>query len=89
MHFLLKRNKTHLHESASSRSFMRTLRTLIMGGVMFIPGMFLGLVIWYLAGKPTSEPFETLICNGIPLVSIFLGLFFGWATGEEYGLKVE
>ncbi len=60
-----------------------------MGGVMFIPGMFLGLVVWYIAGKPNTEPLETLICNGIPLVSIFLGLFFGWVTGEEYGVRIE
>ena len=68
---------------------MRTLRTVIMGSFMVIPGMLLGLVVWYVAGKPDSEPLETLICNGIPLVSIFLGLFFGWATGSEYGVSVE
>jgi|DEB0MinimDraft_3_1074331.scaffolds.fasta_scaffold03172_4 hypothetical protein len=84
-----KKNKTHILESSTRGLAMRTLRTLIMGGVMFIPGMFLGLVVWYIAGKPSTEPLETLICNGIPLVSISLGLFFGWATGEEYGIRVE
>ena len=63
---------------------MRTLRTVIMGSVMVIPGLLLALVIWYLAGKPTTEPIESLICNGIPLMSIIGGLAFGWKTGAEY-----
>ena len=46
---------------------MRTLRTIIMGSMMVIPGLILGLLIWYIAGKPETEPLETLICNGIPL----------------------
>jgi len=51
---------------------------------MALPGLFLGLLIWYIAGKPDTEPLETLICNVIPLTSIGLGLFFGWKTGGEY-----
>ena len=63
---------------------MRTLRTAIMGASMVLPGMFLALLIWYIAGKPTTEPLETLICNVIPMTSIALGLVFGWLTGGEY-----
>ena len=63
---------------------MRTLRTIIMGATMALPGLFLGLLIWIIAGKPETEPLETLICNVIPLTSIGLGLFFGWKTGGEY-----
>lgn len=68
---------------------MRTLRTIIMGSVMVIPGLLLGLLVWYIAGEPETEPLETLICNGIPLTSIFLGLYFGWQTGEEYSMTYE
>ena len=32
---------------------MRTLRTVIMGFSMALPGMFLALIIWYIAGKPS------------------------------------
>ena len=67
---------------------MRTLRTIIMGSMMVIPGMILGFIIWYIAGKPTTDPMETLICNGIPLTSIFMGLYFGWKTGEEYDVRM-
>lgn len=63
---------------------MRTLRTAIMGASMALPGMFLALIIWYIAGKPNTEPLETLICNVIPMTSIALGLVFGWLTGGEY-----
>ncbi|MEC7178348.1 MAG: hypothetical protein VXW28_03535 [Candidatus Thermoplasmatota archaeon] len=63
---------------------MRTLRTAIMGASMALPGMFLALIIWYIAGKPNTEPLETLICNVIPMISIALGLVFGWLTGGEY-----
>ena len=63
---------------------MRTLRTIIMGATMALPGLSLGLLIWIIAGKPDTEPLETLICNVIPLTSIGLGLFFGWKTGGEY-----
>ena len=63
---------------------MRLLRTMIMGLTMMVPGMFLGLTIWYLTGKPETEPLESLICNVIPLTSIAIGLFFGWKTGGEY-----
>ena len=63
---------------------MRTLRTVIMGFSMALPGMFLALIIWYIAGKPNTEPLETLICNVIPIGSIALGLVFGWLTGGEY-----
>ncbi len=68
---------------------MRLLRTLIMGGVMMIPGLLLAMLIWYLAGQPVTEPMESLICNGIPLLSVFLGLLFGWKTGEEYDIRIE
>ena len=63
---------------------MRLLRTMIMGVMMFVPGMFVALLIWYMAGKPETEPLESIICNLIPLISIALGLFFGWKTGGEY-----
>lgn len=63
---------------------MRTLRTVIMGFSMALPGMFLALIIWYIAGKPNTEPLETIICNVIPMTSIALGLVFGWLTGGEY-----
>jgi len=56
---------------------------------MVLPGLLLALIVWYLAGKPETEPLETLICNGIPLVSIVLGLYFGWQTGEEYSVTYE
>tara|TARA_B100000925_G_scaffold31573_1_gene20980 strand:+ start:343 stop:516 length:174 start_codon:yes stop_codon:yes gene_type:complete len=55
-----------------------------MGASMALPGMFLALIIWYIAGKPNTEPLETLICNVIPMISIALGLVFGWLTGGEY-----
>ena len=48
---------------------MRTLRTVIMGSMMIFPGLLLALIVWYVAGKPEAEPWETLICNGIPSVS--------------------
>jgi len=63
---------------------MRTLRTIIMGASMILPGMFLALIVWYMAGKPDSEPLESLICNVIPIASVGAGLFFGWKTGGEY-----
>ncbi|MBT3420644.1 MAG: hypothetical protein HN794_03220 [Euryarchaeota archaeon] len=63
---------------------MRLLRTLIMGAMMVLPGLFLALIIWYIAGKPETEPLESIICNLIPLTSVGLGLFFGWKTGGEY-----
>ena len=53
---------------------MRTLRTAIMGSMMVLPGLVLGLLIWYMAGRPDGAPWETLICNGIPRASIFMGL---------------
>ena len=68
---------------------MRLLRTLIMGATMLLPGLLLGFLVWYIAGQPTSEPIESLICNGIPLLSVALGLVFGWATGEAYSVKME
>ena len=68
---------------------MRTLRTVIMGSMMVLPGLLLGLIVWYITGKPESEPLETLICNGIPMVSVVIGLFFGWQTGEEYSATYE
>tara|TARA_B100000767_G_C19768173_1_gene538657 strand:+ start:3438 stop:3647 length:210 start_codon:yes stop_codon:yes gene_type:complete len=68
---------------------MRLLRTLIIGGVMLIPGLLLAMLAWYLTGQPTTEPMESLICNGIPLTSVSIGLFFGWKTGEAYSVKVE
>lgn len=64
---------------------MRLLRTLIMGGMMVLPGMFLALIIWYIAGgESVTEPLESIICNLIPMTSVGLGLFFGWKTGGEY-----
>ena len=81
--------KAHLLDSGANGHTMRTLRTIIMGSMMVLPGLLLALIVWYLAGKPETEPLETLICNGIPLVSIVLGLYFGWQTGEEYSVTYE
>jgi len=71
------------------RQYMRMLRTLILGAIMVLPGMFLAYLVWILAGNPTTEPLESLICNGIPLTSIGLGLLFGWMSGAEYSVKME
>lgn len=71
------------------RHYMRMLRTLILGAIMVLPGMFLAYLVWILAGNPTTEPLESLICNGIPLTSIGLGLLFGWMSGAEYPVKME
>ena len=68
---------------------MRLLRTLIIGGVMLIPGLLLSMLLWYTLGQPNTEPMESLICNGIPLLSVSMGLFFGWKTGEAYSVKME
>ena len=69
---------------------MRMLRTLIMGGVMLIPGILLGFVIWYLAGgEAVTEPVESIVCNGIPMLSVISGLLFGWKTGEAYSIKMD
>ena len=68
---------------------MRLLRTLVMGGIMLIPELLLSMLIWYISGQPNTEPMESLICNGIPLLSVSLGLFFGWKTGEAYAVKME
>ena len=68
---------------------MRLLRTLIIGGVMLIPGLLLSMLVWYLAGQPVTEPMESLICNGIPRLSVTFGLLFGWKTGEAYDVRLE
>jgi|TARA_B100001996_G_scaffold69407_1_gene50713 hypothetical protein len=54
---------------------------------MVIPGLFLGLLVWYLLGQPQdgeSPLIEIFACNLIPLASIGSGIFFGWVTGSEY-----
>lgn len=79
----------HLHATPPSGHTMRLLRTLIIGGVMLIPGLLLAMLVWYLAGQPITEPMESLICNGIPLLSVSIGLLFGWKTGEAYAVKME
>jgi hypothetical protein len=80
--------KPHLHDTPRAGDGMRLLRTLIMGGVMLIPGLLLAMLIWYFA-EPVTEPMESIICNGIPLLSVSLGLLFGWKTGEAYSVKME
>jgi len=80
----------HLLDLPPLPNVMRLLRTLIMGGVMLIPGILLGFVIWYLAGgEAVTEPVETIICNGIPMLSVISGLVFGWMTGEAYSVKMD
>lgn len=76
-----------VHESVAGGEYMRLTRTLIIGGLMVIPGLFLGLLVWYLLGQPQDgeAPFiEIFACNLIPLASISSGIFFGWVTGSEY-----
>jgi len=85
----LIRDKPHLLDIRPIGPTMRLLRTLIMGGIMLIPGLLLSMLIWYISGQPNTEPMESLICNGIPLLSVSLGLFFGWKTGEAYSVKME
>ena len=63
---------------------MRTLLAVIMVASMVLPGMFLALRILYIAVIPNTELLETLMCNVIPIISIAVGLVFGWLTGGEY-----
>ena len=81
--------KPHLHVTPRAGDGMRLLRTIILGGVMLIPGLLLAMLIWHLAGQPATEPMESIICNGIPLLSITLGLLFGWKTGEAYAVQID
>ena len=81
--------KPHLHVTPPAGSGMRLLRTLIMGAVMLIPGLLLAMLIWHIAGQPVTEPLESLICNGIPLLSVTLGILFGWKTGEAYDVQID
>ena len=70
---------------------MRLTRTLIMGALMVIPGLFLGLLLWILVGQPSdgqSPIVEALVCNAIPLASIFSGLFFATFSGLTKGIWV-
>ncbi len=83
------RFKPHLHVTPPAGCGMRLLRTLIMGAVMLIPGLLLAMLVWYAAGQPGTEPMESLICNGIPLFSVTLGIIFGWKTGEAYAVQIE
>lgn len=68
---------------------MRMTRALSFGFVMLIPGLFLGLIVWIPIGRPESAASlaSTFACNIIPLTSVFLGIFFGWMTGEEYAME--
>lgn len=80
-------NEAIVHQSVAGGNPMRLTRTLIIGGLMVIPGLFLGLLVWYLLGQPQdgeSPLIEIFACNLIPLVSIGSGIFFGWVTGSEY-----
>ena len=80
-------NEAIVHQSVAGGNSMRLTRTLIIGGLMVIPGLFLGLLVWYLLGQPQdgeSPLIEIFACNLIPLVSIGSGIFFGWVTGSEY-----
>ena len=80
-------NEAIVHQSVAGGLIMRLTRTLIIGGLMVIPGLFLGLLVWYLLGQPQdgeSQLIEIFACNLIPLASIGSGLFFGWVTGSEY-----
>ena len=54
---------------------MRTVSALSFAGVLAIPGMLLGLMVWYLIGQPsgTWNPGVVFACNLIPLGSIIGG----------------
>ncbi len=83
--------KAHLLDSPLRGSSMRTLRTIIMGSMMILPGLVLGLIVWYILGKPmdNGSPGVILACNAIPLASVLAGIYFGWQTGEEYSATYE
>ena len=83
--------KAHLLDSPLRGKAMRTLRTIIMGSMMIIPGLVLGLIVWYILGKPmdNGSPGVILACNAIPLASVLAGIYFGWQTGEEYSATYE
>ena len=70
---------------------MRTLRTIIMGSMMIIPGLVLGLIVWYILGAPmdNGNPRGILACNVIPLAAALAGIYFGWQTGEEDSATYE
>ena len=83
--------KAHLLDSPLGGRPMRTLRSVIMGSMMILPGLVLGLIVWYILGKPmdNGSPGVILACNAIPLASVLAGIYFGWQTGEEYSATYE
>jgi len=64
---------------------MRTVSALSFAGVLAIPGMLLGLMVWYLIGQPsgTWNPGVVFACNLIPLGSIVGGFIIGWRSGRD------
>ena len=64
---------------------MRTVSALSFAGVLAIPGMLVGLLVWYLIGQPsgTWNPVVVFACNLIPLGSIIGGFIIGWRSGRD------
>ena len=64
---------------------MRTVSALAFAGVLALPGMLVGLMLWYLLGQPegTWNPGVVLACNLVPLGSIAVGAVLGWRAGQD------
>lgn len=64
---------------------MRTISALAFAGVLAIPGMIVGLMLWYLLGQPegTWHPGVVVACNIVPLGSMLAGAVIGWRSGQD------
>lgn len=68
-------------------SLMRTVSALAFAGVLAIPGMLVGLMLWYLLGQPegTWNLGVVFACNVVPLGSVLVGAVLGWRAGQDPG----
>ena len=63
---------------------MRVLRTITIGIIALIGGLFLGIILFVIGGKPeTWQNWQYGTCYAVPFGALILGILIGWKTYEK------
>ena len=63
---------------------MRVLRTITIGIIALIGGLFLGIILFVIGGKPeTWQNWQYGTCYAVPFGAFILGILIGWKNYEK------
>ena len=89
MYSILKVAKKSQNYSAKGCDDMRLIRTITIGIIGLITGLFLGLILFLIIGTPeTWQNWQYGTCYAIPFSTFIIGILIGWKKYNDDEVEV-